>query len=68
MERVLYSVISFILLQTLICCSGDDTEGYRYRIPEAAYDGWSTGDADENGLSSETLSDMMAYINRTGLG
>ncbi|MEZ5020157.1 MAG: serine hydrolase [Bacteroidales bacterium] len=63
MKRVLLSVITVILLPVLFYCSRDDQGEYSYTAPEPAGDGWSTGDAGENGLSVTVLSEMMDYIN-----
>jgi CubicO group peptidase (beta-lactamase class C family) len=65
MERVLSSFIFFILLPVLLCCTRNDPEAYRYSIPENAGDGWSTGGADENGLNTIILSEMMNHIRST---
>jgi CubicO group peptidase (beta-lactamase class C family) len=66
MGRVSLSILSFILLPALLCCTRDNPAEYSYTIPETASDGLSTGDAEENGLSTAVLSEMMEYINGTG--
>ncbi len=58
-------VIFFVFLAALSCCGGKHTDPYKYTVPELAGDGWSVGDADEAGLKTEILSDMMTYIRGT---
>ena len=65
MERALKLVIFSVLLAALTCCGGKQPDPYKYTVPELADDGWSVGDADEAGLKTEILSDMMNYIRDT---
>jgi len=51
-----------VLLLVLICCGKNQPDPYQYSLPELTDDGWSVGDADEAGLRTDFLSDMMDYI------
>jgi CubicO group peptidase (beta-lactamase class C family) len=62
MERALKLVIFSVVLAALAGCGGKHPDPYRYGVPELAADGWSVGDADEAGMRTEILSDMMDYV------
>lgn len=63
MKRVVKSMIFAVILFIFNCSSDNSPEHYKYSIPLPAEDGWEVGDADEAGLSTDVLSEMMDYIN-----
>jgi len=54
--------ILIFIAGTSLACNEDPITRYKYSIPEAAEDGWETGSADQAGISSAVLSEMMDYI------
>ena len=59
------SVVFSVLLVALTCCGGKQPDPYMYSVPELTDDGWSVGDAEEAGLNTDILSDMMNHIRDT---
>lgn len=57
----IYYVLVWVVLSSL-ACEDDIATGYQYGIPVSANDGWSVGSADDAGISSSVLSDMMDFI------
>jgi CubicO group peptidase (beta-lactamase class C family) len=67
MKRAIRLIVLLILVQPLLSCARNNPDTYRYSVPPNTADGWSAGDANENGLSAGVLSDMMNYIrNKAG--
>ena len=57
--------IFFMILGLALCLGGCDNEGesgYSYEIPPLTSDGWMVGSADEVGLDTTQLTDMVDYL------
>jgi CubicO group peptidase (beta-lactamase class C family) len=62
MKRAAKFMIFTVILFVFVCCSKNNQDPYQYSIPLLADDGWEVGDADEAGLKTEVLKEMMDYI------
>lgn len=52
----------FALILLLPACKDQNGNGHYYSIPQEANDGWEVASADEEGLSSSVLQDMLDYL------
>ena len=57
-------ILSLILIVSF-SCKKNRLPDYEYIIPELTDDGWEVSSADEAGLNSNNIAEMMDYINET---
>jgi len=58
----IYPLLLFVLLHLFSGCKDQADNGYSYKIPAVANDGWEVASAGEEGLNSSDLIEMMDYL------